>query len=148
METSVPLAGTHVLVDAKVQSSEVFTEERLGSLFRSLVAVLGMRPLGEPQFYEVPVDPKVLERAQRTGEFEDEGGITGFQVISTSHMSLHAWPLQSYFTMDVYSCKPFNPKLALSVIFESMGVTENHSFVVSRKKPEDRSRGPAYFSLG
>ena len=147
LEESALEAGLHILVDAKVQDSEVFKRETLEQLFTKLISVLDMKALGEPVFYEVPVDPEILARVQQTGKFEDEGGITGFQVISTSHMSLHAWPLQNFFHLDVFSCKTFDSRLAFSVILESLGVTESSTFVVTRKKPVG-CKGPLHVSLG
>jgi len=128
-------AGLHILMDARVDDEVVFSREALAEVFSKLLEVLGMVPLGPPVFYEVPLDPGVLERMKQTGDFEDEGGITGFQVISTSHLSLHAWPLQKFFSMDVFSCKSFDANLALSVICESFRVTERNVSVVDRKKP-------------
>jgi S-adenosylmethionine/arginine decarboxylase-like enzyme len=129
-------AGTHLIMDAYVRDSEVFTKERLERMFSQLIRALEMEPLAEAQFYEVPVDPAVLERVQRTGQFEDEGGITGFQVISTSHMSLHAWPLQAFFSLDAFSCRPFNAELAASIIKETLGVKSDNTTILQRTKPD------------
>ena len=96
-------AGLHVIMDAYVSDADVFTKERIERLFTRLVEALDMKPLDKAQTYEVPVDPEILARVMQTGNFEDEGGITSVQVISTSHMSLHAWPLQKFFSLDVFS---------------------------------------------
>lgn len=128
-------AGLHVVMDAYVADASVFTREKLESLFTKLVAALDMKPLDKAAVYEVEVDPQVYERVQKTGKFEDEGGITSFQVISTSHMSLHAWPLQSFFSLDAFSCKDFDSNLALSIIRESLGVTDENTTVLARRKP-------------
>jgi S-adenosylmethionine decarboxylase len=90
--------------------------------------------------YEVPCDPEVLERVKKTGKFEDEGGITSIQVISTSHLSLHAWPLQNFFSLDAFSCKDFDAELALSIIRETLAVTEEETVILKRHKPVRGSR--------
>ena len=131
-------AGLHIIMDAFVADPAVFTKEKLSELFAKLVTALDMKALDKSVFYEVPVDPEVLERVKRTGTFEDEGGITGFQVISTSHMSLHAWPLQHFFSLDTFSCKTFDADLAIRVIKETLGVTEASVKVVHRRKPSRR----------
>ena len=132
-------AGLHIVMDARVTDPEVFTPERLTSLFGKIVVALDMKPLDRVQVYEVPVDPSILERVKRTGKFEDEGGISTIQVISTSHLSLHAWPLQNFFSLDAFSCKDFDAELALSIIRETLGVTTEHTVVIRRKKPADGS---------
>ncbi len=130
-------AGVHLIVDARVRDGGVFTKENLGSLFLELVEKLGMRILLGPEFLEVPVDPEVLRRVELTGNFEDEGGITGMCVISTSHLSVHCWPLQGFFSLDAFSCKDFDTRVALNVIVDRLGVdVDRMSFhVVNRKKP-------------
>lgn len=131
-------AGTHLIMDAYVRDPAVFSKDRLEYLFTQLIQALEMKPLAKAAFYEVPVDPAVLERVQRTGQFEDEGGITGFQVISTSHMALHAWPLQGFFSLDAFSCRPFDANLAASVVRETLGVKSDNTTILQRTKPENR----------
>jgi S-adenosylmethionine/arginine decarboxylase-like enzyme len=129
-------AGLHLIMDAKVADSSVFTREKLETLFAKLIQALEMAPLDKAMIYEVPVDPEVLERVKRTGKFEDEGGISCLQVISTSHLSLHAWPLQNFFSADCFSCKDFNADLAIALLKETLMVTAADTLVVHRTKPE------------
>ena len=133
-------AGLHITMDAYVADPSVFTRETLENLFGKLIMALDMKALDKAMVYEVPCDPKVLERVKATGKFEDEGGITSIQVISTSHLSLHAWPLQKFLSLDVFSCKDFNSNLALSIIRETLGVVEEETVVIKRRKPEMGSR--------
>ena len=128
-------AGLHIIMDAYVRAPAVFTREKIERLFVKLTAALEMKALDKPKTYEVPVDPAVLARVKATGKFEDEGGITSFQVISTSHMSLHAWPLQSFFSLDAFSCKEFDSSIALTIIREELGVTTENTKLVFRRKP-------------
>lgn len=135
MGNVIASAGTHVTIDAFVDDSSTFQAESLEKLFHRLVAALGMTILKGPEVIEVPVDPAILERAQETGVFEDEGGTTAFCVISTSHMSIHCWPLQKFFSADVFSCCDFEPMTALEIIREHMGVASEDVHVLRRRKP-------------
>jgi S-adenosylmethionine decarboxylase len=128
-------AGLHVIMDAYVSDADVFTKERIERLFTRLVEALDMKPLDKAQTYEVPVDPEILARVMQTGNFEDEGGITSVQVISTSHMSLHAWPLQKFFSLDVFSCKDFDSAKTIAIIREEMGVADDSTMILPRFKP-------------
>jgi len=132
-------AGIHVVVDGYVSDPSAFTEPSLRAMFDKLVRTLEMKMLGAPHIYEVPVDPGVLARARATGNFEDEGGITAVAVISTSHMSIHCWPLQKFFSMDVFSCKDFDHRRALGVLREHLGVASDNVVVLTRTRPEEPS---------
>jgi S-adenosylmethionine/arginine decarboxylase-like enzyme len=128
-------AGTHLIIDGEVADPKVFTRTKIEGLFTQIIAALGMTALDKPQVYEVPVDPEVLRRVELTGNFEDEGGVTGIVVISTSHITCHCWPLQNFFSMDCFSCKDYNTELALSIIRETLGVTKANVNVQQRRKP-------------
>ncbi len=130
-------AGLHIMMDARVSDPSVFESDKLMQLFECVVQALDMKPLDKIQIYEVPVNPLILERVKQTGNFEDEGGISTIQVISTSHLSLHAWPLQKYFAMDAFSCKSFNAETALTLIRNMIGVTAENTLVVKRRKPNE-----------
>lgn len=132
---NVDSAGVHVIMDGYVYDSSVFTVENINDLFMNLVETLSMKMLGTPVIYEVPVDQSVLDDCLKTGEFKDEGGITGVVVISTSHMSIHCWPLQKFFSLDVFSCKSFDENKAILVIKQQLDVTSHNISVMSRKRP-------------
>jgi len=132
-------AGVHVVVDGYVSDSSTFGEKSLRGLFDKMVTALEMKMLAEPHVYEVPVDPEVLRRVRETGNFEDEGGITAVAVISTSHMSIHCWPLQRFFSMDVFSCKDFDHRRAVSILRSHLGVSVDNVTVLSRNRPEERA---------
>src|SRR4029079_11123766 len=76
------------------------------STLRELVELLGMRLLGDPHMYQVATD----SATRGVEPFEDEGGVTGVCVLSTSHCSIHTWPLRPCFVMDVYSCRDFDQR--------------------------------------
>ncbi len=64
-------AGLHLVMDAYVSNGDIFTKEAIQELFAKLVQALEMKMLAEPHIYEVPVDPEILKRVQKTGNFED-----------------------------------------------------------------------------
>jgi len=128
-------AGTHVTVDAYVKDPSVFTEDHLQALFKKLVSALEMQILWGPKFVEVPIDPAILQKAQETGIFHDEGGISGICIINTSHISVHCWPLQNFFSADVFSCCDYESKVAFDIIYKHLGVERKSVHVLHRKKP-------------
>lgn len=128
-------AGVHLIVDGYVRDGAIFTKKTLEGLFFDMAKSLAMTIILGPSFIEVPVDSAVFKRAQETGVFEDEGGITGTCVISTSHMSLHAWPLQGFFSLDAFSCKSFDHEKALALVRKSLGVITDNVTVIHRRKP-------------
>jgi S-adenosylmethionine decarboxylase len=97
--------------------------ERLGdvacveSTLVELVGLLGMRPLGEPHMYEVETEIAKLG----VEPFEDEGGVTGVCVLSTSHCAIHTWPMRPFFVMDVYSCRDFDPAMVEEHLARKLG---------------------------
>jgi S-adenosylmethionine decarboxylase len=82
-----------------------------------LIDVLGMRILDKAHMYEVETEISKLG----VEPFEDEGGVTGVCVLSTSHCSIHTWPLRPFFVMDVYSCRDFDTMSVEKLLTERLG---------------------------
>jgi len=94
-------------------AAEIADPQRVGHFFEELLDMLGMQPLGEPQIYEVELEVSKLGREP----FQDEGGISrnqhgvrleASQVLSTSHVALHSWPLRKVAELDIFSCREFS----------------------------------------
>jgi S-adenosylmethionine/arginine decarboxylase-like enzyme len=109
--------GRHVKVLGRGVASLLGSARTVEAMLRELVELLGMRLLGAPHLYEVQTEIAKLG----VEPFEDEGGVTGICVLSTSHCSIHTWPLRPYFVMDVYSCRDFDPALVEQHLAKSLG---------------------------
>lgn len=128
-------AGLHLIMDVYVSDSDVFEPEYLSEMFKELASILDMTIIMGPNFLEVPVDPAILAESERTGKFMDEGGCTGFCVISTSHCSIHTWPLKKFASLDIFSCKEFDSDKAEEFIVTKLKCTSVSKHVVNRSKP-------------
>ena len=126
-EPKEQFVGRHLLVEGRAPRQLLSNKHLLKLVFDLLVDTLDMQYLQEPIFYEVPLDEGKLN----TEEFQDEGGVTGFAVITTSHLSIHSWPLRGFFSMDIYSCRDFSPREAVDVL-EAYGFTDLKVTNISR----------------
>lgn len=124
-------AGLHIILDGYVKDPSVFNGTALKNAFEKLAEELEMKIIMGPNFLEVELDPAKLQ----SDVFQDEGGITGMCVISTSHMSIHCWPIRKCFSMDVFSCKPFDSDKAKQIIWELLGVEEGNVVAINRYFP-------------
>jgi S-adenosylmethionine decarboxylase len=97
--------GRHIKVLGRGAAELLGNAKNVEGMLRELIDLLGMRILGAPHMYEVETEIAKLG----VEPFEDEGGVTGVCVLSTSHCAIHTWPLRPYFVMDVYSCRDFDP---------------------------------------
>lgn len=109
--------GRHVKVLGRGDAARLGHGATVETMLRELVDLLGMRLLGAPHLYEVEAEIAKLG----VEPFEDEGGVTGICVLSTSHCSIHTWPLRPFFVMDVYSCRDFDAALVEQHLAKSLG---------------------------
>src|SRR5258708_884123 len=109
--------GRHIKVLGRGSAALLAHAPNVEGMLRELVAMLGMRLLGDPHMYEVEAEIEKLG----VEPFEDEGGVTGVCVLSTSHCSIHTWPLRPFFVMDVYSCRDFDPKTVEAHLARRLG---------------------------
>lgn len=125
-------AGWHLILDAHVEPGKadlLKSGDFIKQVILGLVKLLGMKVLAGPEVHEVPVD-----RSKLWSE-EDEGGITAMCVITTSHISIHTWPVRHRFSMDIFSCKPFDKDAAEDYIKAQFHVTSRWRHDINRIWP-------------
>ncbi|MCR4368693.1 MAG: adenosylmethionine decarboxylase [archaeon] len=104
-DDTIVLDGTHLMLDTFGCDQEALAdEEKIRTFLSELPDALGMKKLIEPLIVSYP-----------GGDTWDRGGITGIMLIAESHISIHTFPHDGFFTADVYSCKPFNINKALDL---------------------------------
>lgn len=128
------IKGIHLTMDGYVGCEEVFSQPFVFELFYRLVEALSMTILTEPVAKEVPSNYTKLNSD------EDEGGVSYFCMITTSHISLHIWPLRKAFMMDIFSCVPFDVDKAKNLVIDSFGVTHFNSHVLFRSDPKSEAK--------
>jgi S-adenosylmethionine/arginine decarboxylase-like enzyme len=111
--------GRHIKVVGEADPDKLNSSENVKSFLADLVKRLGMTMLLEPVTCFVEVEIEKLGREP----FEDEGGVTGICVLSTSHCSIHTWPARKFFVLDVYSCRDFEPWMVLQSLKDVFGLT-------------------------
>lgn len=113
------VAGWHLFIDATVSNdcSELLNDcDHINDFFIDLVKILNMEILDGPRLTQVPYAEENLYNDH------DDGGVSGVCLITTSHLSIHTWPLRNKFSLDAYSCKEFDCEKALDFIKDRFGV--------------------------
>ncbi|MBI3818827.1 MAG: adenosylmethionine decarboxylase [Planctomycetes bacterium] len=86
--------GQTCVVDAFGCSPErLRSRDALDSLFSEIVRELSLRPLASPAWHVFPAP----------------GGITGFLLLSESHLSCHTFPENGFVAFDLYCCRALPP---------------------------------------
>lgn len=112
--------GRHVkYVCEGASEAELRSRNGILAFLSRLCEAIGMRPLDDPKVFEVEECVEKLGDPQ-----EDEGGLSGLLVLSTSHIALHGWPLRKLLIVDVFSCRDFDPELPAAFLEEWFEPTE------------------------
>ena len=53
------------------------------------------------------------------GQKPEDWGVSGFVIIAESHISVHTFPERGYVWVDIFSCKEFDPDLAIKGITDA-----------------------------
>lgn len=84
------IVGTEWLIDAAGCHADALRDvETLGALFRRIVAEMRLHVVGEVRWHVFP----------------DAGGITGFAILSESHLACHTYPEFGVATFNLYCCR-------------------------------------------
>jgi S-adenosylmethionine decarboxylase len=69
---------------------------------------------------------------------EADNGLSGFVIIAQSHISLHAWPPYHELDVDICSCQPFDPDVAVQFAKELTGAQRVETHFVTRANASER----------
>ena len=98
------MIGQHLLADLyDVASDRLVDGGLLADCLDEAARRGGMKPIGPP----------VLHR------FEG-GGLTGYLLLSESHIAFHTYPEHRYIALDIFSCGGADSKAALSVFLAAL----------------------------
>jgi S-adenosylmethionine decarboxylase len=87
----------HIMIDLYGCRSDLLADEKL------LQRVLDEYP---DRIGMQKVSPVFLREIKTSDPLDD--GMSGFIIIATSHVSLHAWPCYGMVNIDVFSCEDFD----------------------------------------
>jgi S-adenosylmethionine decarboxylase len=76
------------------------------------------------------VSPVFLKDIKTSSPLDD--GLSGFVIIATSHISLHAWPCYGMVNIDVFSCEPFSPDEVVGFAMQMFQAKDVELHVVER----------------
>lgn len=109
--------GTEWLVEAGgCREAALKDPVLLAALFARVIDELGLKPLHEPSFHVFP----------------EPGGVTGFVMLTESHLACHTYPEHGVAAINLYCCRvrpewPWTERLT-----EMLGASETRVRVVER----------------
>jgi len=126
--------GPHLIVDGSACNKEKLADRTfIEQLLNDYPDAIGMTKIGGPYIfdYQAP-DPAY-------------SGVSGFVIIAESHIAIHTFPELDYFTMDVFSCRNFDPEKAIEYIEEALEVKQMDRMLLQRGLS---FRGPRHGKFG
>lgn len=104
-------------IDAFSDAKFLGDEERLKEVIQKVARIAGM------DMIKIVITPVDIDPSKLTGDgFLDDGGVSVQGLITTSHITLHAWPQRSFFMFDLVSCKKFNRAGVMNTVCNSLEV--------------------------
>ena len=98
------MIGQHLLADLyDVASHRLVDGGLLANCLDEAARRGGMKPIGSPVLHRFP-----------------GGGLTGYLLLSESHIALHTYPEHRYIALDIFSCGGADSKAALSVFLAAL----------------------------
>jgi len=119
-------SGRHVAVNIRTKTSHNLDNiSHVEQLFHETIAAIQMNALMPPQSHIVAPNAHNVNHPVM-----DDGGLTTFCIIDTSHIAYHSWPLQRRFRFSVDSCKDYKTSTVLEVLnkyfdIEAISVVES-----------------------
>jgi S-adenosylmethionine decarboxylase len=63
-------------------------------------------------------------------------GYTCWSIIAESHITLHTFPEEKFFSFDCYSCKDFDHNLIMSILADHFLIIKDETQIIERRIPQ------------
>ena len=63
---------------------------------------------------------------------EEDYGLSGFIIVLESHSVIHTFPLKNYLSLDVFSCKDFDPQIVINYAKETFNFEKYEQHLLNR----------------
>jgi S-adenosylmethionine decarboxylase len=98
------MIGVHLLADFYgVEAARLCEESTLRECLLRAAQSCRLTPVDEPRLHVFP-----------------GGGLTGFVMLSESHIAIHTYPEHGYLALDIFSCGKGDVRLALDVFKKAL----------------------------
>jgi len=96
--------GYHLLLDMSLCNKNIDNENVVRAFLKELIRELKMTPIGDPLIAKV--------------DGEDGRGLSAIQLITTSSITFHGDDEKMSVYLDIFSCKPYDPKQAMQTVIK------------------------------
>ena len=118
----------HVTIDLyHVDPTLLTNRTHLLSVLSEYPGEIGMQAAGLPELRDICTSNPL------------DDGMSGYQIICTSHVSLHAWPPYGMVNLDIFSCEEFNTEHAIAYAKERFATEDVEVHVIERATRSPRS---------
>ncbi len=111
----------HLIIDGYTSNKQILKEENfLRQILNNIPDLIGMTRITEPFVFRY------------LGDKPEDWGYSGFVFIAESHISFHTFVERNYINIDVFSCRDFDTKQAISHFQEKLHLIKYKSYLVNR----------------
>ena len=122
------MIGTEWLVDASGCAAQALKRvDVLEQLFAAVIDELALKPLHAPAWHVFP----------------EPGGVTGFVMLTESHLACHSYPELGLITINLYCCRPRPEWPWRERLAQLLGATDVRVTMLDRGAPPMPERATA-----
>jgi len=120
--------GPHLMIEAVgCKYNKLKDIKLLADLLDKLPEKMGMTKVMPPYVFEFK------------GLVPDDWGISGIIIIAESHLAFHTFPDKGFLTVDIFSCKDFDVRMAVEEIVDAFEPTHWDEQLIMRGREFPKS---------
>ena len=151
----ISLEGLHIIIDCKINSKELLEQPNNGlKLINLIIQKLELNLLMPLILVDFPayenfngiksfnkqeltnkveyIQTKCFNEFKKNNDKNQLGGYSIFGIIAESHVSMHTFPEDNYFSFDLYSCKKFNANFLIDLLDKELGDCQLNYQIIKR----------------
>ncbi|MGB9680999.1 MAG: S-adenosylmethionine decarboxylase [Minisyncoccia bacterium] len=122
--------GKHLVIDVLTKKPDKLSDKKFTrKFFKIIIKEIEMKAVLPIILYQFPSLIKIKRNIKGRKGKKGKGGITAFCILEESHISCHSWPEENYIAYDIYSCRNFDEKKVINLLYKYLPI-ENLTFKV------------------
>ncbi len=115
--------GNHLIVDGFCKEENILDKKgKIETFLKELTKKVKMKAISKP----------LVLKYEAKSKDKTQNGITGTIILAESNITIHTYPHQNFFCLDIFSCKEFPVQKTITYLIKKLKITKYKKRILKR----------------
>jgi len=113
--------GNHLIIDG-ISNAKLDNKKFIKNFITELTKKINMTPISKP----------LIKKYKANSKDKTQNGITATIILTESNITIHTYPTQKFFCLDIFSCKELPIKKITNYLIKKLQITKQKTKLLKR----------------